>query len=451
VPYDVRSGWLVYWYLREYPNARNYGEQLDRSLTDAPVVIVADLYWQQAERLLSDTHYSFTYMRMWWPMMDYFDLTWDRVAFAVQDPDYRSALWQIWFNRDYVEYAALTGQDLSLSNWPSGERMRLYVRKDIAVQVWQYGSEAFTPPVEVDPYVQSVRTLEADQIWSQAGVEPGSLQRPRGVAVAPDGSVYVADTNNHRIQHFDSSGNLLHSWGTFSGSDAGQAPVGTFNEPWGVAVGPDGSVYVADTWNFRIQKFSADGTFLAAWGSFTDSGSGYQLYGPRAVAVDANGRVFVADTGNKRITYYDSDGQYLGEIGGPGFDYGQFDEPVGLAFGLDGRLYVADTWNRRIQVFQEIGGSFIYLSEWTISGWEGQSTDTKPYLAVSSDGRVWVTDPGNARVLVFDADGAFLFTFGVFGTDASSFGMPTGIAADAGGRIIVTDTDNNRIMIFSGL
>ncbi len=451
VPYDMRSGWLVHWYLREYPNARNYGEQLDRSLIDAPVVIVGDFYWEQADRLLADSHYSFTYMRMWWPMMDYFDLTWDRIWNALRDPAYRSALWQIWFNRDYSQYAQLTNQTLTLSNWPSGERMRLYVRKDLAVQVWQYGSEAFTPPVSVDPYANAVRVVVATDIWSQGGADPGLLQRPRAVAAAPDGSIYVADTGNNRIQHFDAQGNLLHVWGSYSGPDAAQAADGTFNEPWGVAVGADGSVYVADTWNFRIQKFSADGTFITAWGSTTHTEPGYQFYGPRAIALDSKDRVFVADTGNKKITYFDSDGNYLGEIGGPGFDFGQFDEPVGLAFGPDGRLYVADTWNRRIQVFQEVEGTFVYLTEWTIVGWEGQSTDTKPYLAVSPDGRVWVTDPGNARILVFDADGNFLFTFGAYGNDAVSFALPSGIAADEDGRIFITDTDNNRIMIFSGL
>jgi predicted membrane-bound mannosyltransferase/DNA-binding beta-propeller fold protein YncE len=451
VPYDLRSGWLVNWYLREYPNARNYGETLDPSLVEAPVVIVADHYWEQADRLLAESHYSFTYMRMWWPMMDYFDLTWERVRNAVSDPAYRSALWQIWFNRDYTEYGSVTGKDFSLSNWPAGERMRLYVRKDLAVSTWQYGSEAFTPPVEIDPYAGAVRTVEAEAIWGQAGAEPGSLQRPRAVAAAPDGTVYVADTGNHRIQHFDSAGNLLQVWGSFSGPDAAQAPEGTFNEPWGIAVGSDGSVYVADTWNFRIQKFSADGTFLTAWGSTTHEGPGYQFYGPRAIAIDSRDRIFVTDTGNKRITAYDSEGNYLMEIGGPGYDFGQFDEPVGLAFGPDGRLYVADTWNHRVQVFQEVEGEFIYLTEWVIDGWEGQSTDTKPYLAVSEDGRVWVTDPGNARVLVFDRDGNFQFTFGFFGTDTKAFALPTGIAVDSDGRLFVTDTDNNRIMVFSGL
>jgi DNA-binding beta-propeller fold protein YncE len=449
VPYDIRSGWLLNWYLREYPNRVNYGETLERSFIDEPVVVVGDFYWDQADRLLSDTHYAFTYMRMWWPMMDYFDLTPDRVWNAVSSPTYRSAIWQIWFNRDYAEYAALTGEDLSLSNWPSGERMRLYVRKDLAAQVWQYGSTAFVPPVEADPYAGAVRTLEAAELWGQAGTEPGMLQRPRGIAAAPDGSVYVADTFNHRIQHFDGHGNLLQTWGSYSGGDAAAAADGTFNEPWGVAVGPDGSVYVADTWNYRVQKFTADGGFLAVWGSFTNADDGYQLYGPRAIAVDDEGRVFVADTGNKRITMYDSDGNFLQTIGRPGYDTGQLDEPVGLAVTPGGRLYVADTWNRRIQVFQDYGGNFAYLTEWPIEGWEGESTDTKPYLAVSPDGRLWVTDPGNARILVFDLEGNFLFTFGAFGADAASFALPTGIAVSPDGRIYVTDTDNNRIMVFN--
>jgi DNA-binding beta-propeller fold protein YncE len=450
VAYDERSGWLMRWYLRDYPNQIQYGTQLNRSLVDVPVVIVSDHYWTEADRLLSDTHYEFSYMRLYWPVQDYFDLTWNRIWNAIKSPEYRSALWDIWFNRDYSAYAKLTGENLTLSDWPGGEHFRLYVRKDIAVKIWQYGAEAFTPPAIVDPYAGSVRTLKAEAVWGQNGAEPGSFIQPRGIAVAPDGSVYVADTSNNRIQHFDAVGNLIHFWGTLTDPNASSAPNDTFHEPWGVAVGTDGSVYVADTWNYRVQKFSAKGNYLLTLGA-TGSMPGYQLYGPRAVAVDSRGRVFVTDTGNKRIVIFDSHGEYVDQIGSGGFESGQFDEPVGLAVGPNGRLYVADTWNQRIQVFQEQGGIFFFLSEWPVYGWEGISTDTKPYLAISPDGRVWVTDPGNARILVFDPEGNFLFTFGSYGTDDSSFHLPTGIGIGKDGRIFVTDTDNHRVMVFAAV
>ncbi len=267
VPYDVRSGWLMNWYLRDYPNAVNYGETLDRSYVNDPVVIVADMYWPQADKLLDNTHYAYTYMRIWWPMMDYFNLTWNRIGYALENPEYRAALWDIWWNRDYSAYARLTGENLTLSGWPAGERFRLYVRKDIANELWQYGSAAFPPPAPADPYAGAVRAAAAAEIWSKLGTDPGSVTRPRGIAAAPDGSVYVADTGNNRIQHFDPVGNLINFWGGSSGTDASNAATGLFNEPWGIAVGPDGSVYVADTWNFRIQKFDANGNFLTTWGS----------------------------------------------------------------------------------------------------------------------------------------------------------------------------------------
>jgi serine/threonine protein kinase len=297
-------------------------------------------------------------------------------------------------------------------------------------------------------YAITFRTLNAVDIWRPSETDPEFLQSPRGIAIASDGSVYVTDTGSHQIFHFDSEGKFLKKWGRFSGPDAGKAPKGSFNEPWGIAVGRDGSVFVADTWNFRIQKFSAEGTFLTSWGFQTQRGYDYSLYGPRALATDFGGRLFVADTGNKRIVVYDSAGNYLKEIGGPGFEPGLFNEPVGLAFGPDYRLFVADNWNKRIQVFQEINGEFEHRMEWPFLGWEDQSKDFKPYLAVSSDGRVWVTDPGNDRILVFTSTGDFLFAFGVFGSDSSSFSAPTGIAINHE-RIYITDTNNHRIMIFA--
>ena len=153
--------------------------------------------------------------------------------------------------------------------------------------------------------------------WERLVPKPGQFQAPREIALAPDGSLYVADSLNNRIQHLSPDGKVLQVWGTHADVAKGDAPGGTFNEPWGVAVGPDGSVYVADTWNYRIQKFTSDGKFLSMWGSGPALGQD-QFYGPRGLAVDSLGRLFVADTGNKRIVIYDANGNYLSEFGLPG-------------------------------------------------------------------------------------------------------------------------------------
>ena len=188
-------------------------------------------------------------------------------------------------------------------------------------------------------------------MWGSEGAAPGQFEAPRGVALAPDGSVYVADSRNNRIEKFDATGKLLLTWGTFGSLDAKTADPGTFNEPWGVAVGADGSVYVTDTWNHRVQKFDANGQFIKMWGIFGQGETPDAFWGPRAIAIDKQGRVYVADTGNKRMAIFDANGNSLGSVGTGGSDPGQLDEPVGLAVTSDGTLYVADTWNQRIQVW----------------------------------------------------------------------------------------------------
>ena len=86
--------------------------------------------------------------------------------------------------------------------------------------------------------------------WGANGSDDGQFNGPNGVAVASNGSVYVADVNNHRIQKFTADGVFVTKWGA-NGSDDGQ-----FRNPGGVAVASNGSVYVADVNNHRIQKFT---------------------------------------------------------------------------------------------------------------------------------------------------------------------------------------------------
>jgi predicted membrane-bound mannosyltransferase/DNA-binding beta-propeller fold protein YncE len=467
VAYDDAVTWPVTWYLRNYKNQAYFGKQPTREALDAPVVIAGPSNWSRVEVLLGGRYYKFEYIRMVWPMQDYFDLKWPDVQKDLSNPKMRQALWNIWWDRDYTLYGQLKDppQNFDLSQWPVAERMRLYVRKDIAAQIWSYGvgPTALLPPGGgEDPCTKVKQPIAAAAVWGGPGQAPGQFDAPRSVAVGPDGSVYVADSRNNRIQKFDANGQLLLSWGTLGDVAAGTGAPGTFKEPWGVAVGPDGSVYVADTWNHRIQKFDANGQFLKMWGHEQFQPDNFEAFdgfwGPRAVAVDARGHVFVADTGNKRIVEFDSDGNGLSNIGAGGFEQGLLDEPVGLALGADNTLYVADTWNQRIQRFKldPNTSEYVFDKQWPIVGWDGQSLDNKPYLAVDAQGRVYATDPEGYRVLVFDKEGKCLATWGDFGADNGNFALASGIAVDAQGNVYVADAVkedqvNDRVMKFPPL
>ena len=420
------------------------------------------------------------YIRMWWPMQDYFgvpaardhqapfpedypcrgllsffrvfpDKDFSRFCDLFTDPQIRAGIFQVWLNRDYTLYAQATGRnDLTLTSWQPSDQMRLYVRQDIASLVWNYG----VPPVRVeaveDPTEGKYIRLPADLILDASSANPVQLNAPRSLAIAQDGSIYVADTRNHRILHLGEDGRVLHQWGSFADGLASPAGPSTLNEPWGIGIGPDGSVYVTDTWNHRIQKFTTTGEFVSTWGSYGLAESPEALYGPRGLAVDDIGRVYVADTGNKRIVVFTADGAYITQFGSGGLDPGLFDEPVGIAVDAEYRLYVTDTWNQRIQTFV-LGaeGSYAPERQWDVFGWFGQSVDNKPFIAVGEVRHVFVTDPEGYRVMEFDSEGDLIRVWGELGESSSTFGLPAGIAVDGEGRVWVTDAGNNRILRFT--
>ena len=449
VAYDNKSTYPFWWYLRNYPNSNYYAGNPTRDLRDSPVIIVGSENYGKIEPIVGQAFDRFEYTRMWWPNQDYYNLTWERIWNAITNPAMRSALFQIWLNRDFTEYAQVVGRDMSLPNWQPAELMRMYIRKDITSMIWNYGVGPSTEEVVADPYEGKELLLQADMIFGSSGSEQGQFQRPRGVAVADDGTLYVADTENHRIQHLDQDGTPLHVWGSFADITQGPAPGGTFYEPWGIAVGPDGSVYVADTWNHRIQKFSPEGEFLTMWGYFGQAEQLDGFWGPRDVVVDPEGRVIISDTGNKRIVIFEPNGEGIAEFGEEGYEPGQFYEPVGLALDDEGTLYVADTWNQRIQSFEPDGsGSFIPLDAWDIYGWYGQSLDNKPFLAAGDQVHVLATDPEGVRVLEFTNEGEIVRYWGDYSVGPDGFSLVGGIAADPSAGIWVVDTGNNRLMHF---
>ncbi len=450
VAYDSDALYPYWWYLRDYPNHWWFGTDPTRELRDYPLIIASEKLFGKMEAVVQDNYVQFEYIRLWWPNQDYFNLNWERIWNAISNPDMREAIFNIWLDRDYTKYAAITGSDsFSLEHWQPADRIRLYVRKDVVAQMWNYGSApALSETIQADPYEAGLIQVSPDVVIGSAGSAAGQFASPRDVAIAPDGSVYVADQYNHRIQHFSETGDLINMWGSFGNINDNTAQPGTFNEPWGVAVGTDGSVYVSDTWNYRIQKFTADGQFIKEWGYSGQGESADSFYGPRGITVSNDGKVFVADTGNKRIVVFSSEGEFLTQFGGVGMDVGQLDEPVDVAVDEQGNVYVSDTWNQRVQVFTPTAeGEYYPVLSWEINGWFSQSIENKPFIAVDSVNRfVYVTDPEGYRVLQFDTAGNFIRGWGDYSADTTGFGLPVGINVDGAGRVWVSDTANNRIM-----
>ena len=454
VAYGSDGSTLWYWQLRNYPNAVFYGEHPSRDQMDAPVVIAGRDQWAAVSPYLERDYTYNTYTYLWWPMEDYRELTWDRIGKMITDPQVRAAMWDIWYDRDYRRYDQLTGKSHTLDQWPLRSDYRLYIRRDVLSRIW--GLSVVEPVEELgptDPYAGRWQDLAARLVFGTEGGAAGEFLRPNGIKIGADGFLYVADTGNHRIQKFTPDGQFVESWGQYSSVELeGGVPLG-FNEPWDVAVASDGSIYVADTWNHRIQRRAPDGT-VTAWGLFgqytsADGAVGESaFYGPRGIALSSDGRVYVADTGNKRIQVFDSQGRFAFQWGGGGVLEGYLDEPVGIAVGPDGNVYVADTWNRRVQVFTSDG---VYLRQWSIAGWDTGLGDEKPFLAVDRGGNVYVTDPGHYRVLVFDGVGNYLLSFGQYGFDERSFVFPTGIAVSDDGTVYVADSHGHRVLVFDSL
>ncbi|MDE0091438.1 MAG: 6-bladed beta-propeller [Thaumarchaeota archaeon] len=183
--------------------------------------------------------------------------------------------------------------------------------------------------------------------WGSHGIGgEGLFAHPQFIAVDGQGSVYVTDLGNKRVQKFDSQGGFLAEWGSQGSAD------GQFRYPSGIAT--DGAyIYVADRDLNRVQKFDANGNYIAQWGSGGDAEG--RMHMPTGMAVGADGYVYVVDTGNQRVQKFTSDGEFLLSFGGSGTEPGRFVMPHSVDVAGDGSLYVSDRGAGRIDHYTANG------------------------------------------------------------------------------------------------
>ena len=244
---------------------------------------------------------------------------------------------------------------------------------------------------------------------------------------------------------------------------------GEFNFPIGIAINRADEVFVTDFYNARVQKFSAEGKFLAA---FPVSPF------PGGIALDRDGNLFIAHFGippsryeqerkRDKIAVHSDTGKLLREWGKFGTGDGEFDLPGGIAISRDGRVYVADECNRRVQVF-DMQGKF--LTKWGQRGFKPGEFGGNPhakaffagptFLALDPQGNVFTTEAPLCRVQKFTPAGEPLLAWGdtevgpgKFGGFFTAFGQgnmrgPMGICFDTQGRLW-TNSMSGRIQQFT--
>lgn len=354
------------------------------------------------------------------------------------------------------------------------------------------------------------------QVGTQAGSgEPGdadgllrisSFRAPQGVAALPDGTVYVADTDNHQVRKLangkvDTAAGLKfltdEQYRPVGGYNDGPAGVSALNEPAGLTADATGNLYIADAGNHAIRKLSPSGEISTLAGSGVignadGRGKDAAFHYPQAVAVDGRGNVYVADTLNHLIRRITPEGSVATLNAAPeggrevipgllvesgGYRDGKmedalFNEPSGLVLDAKGNLYVSDTGNQLIRYIDLAAGtvstvaggasdgelSYDEGSIYAVSGYvDGSAAEARfsfpRGLAITSEGGLVIADSLNHAIRYFH-EGKVTTLAGAGeslrgwqnGIESShALQAPSAVAIAADGTLLVADSYNNRI------
>ncbi len=275
--------------------------------------------------------------------------------------------------------------------------------------------------------------MQVELVWKATGSEEFPIVAPEGLALTADGSVHIVNAKRNQIVVVGPDGGFIDTWGE-AGNEAGQfAFRGVDGSVIGdIDVDANGNIYVFDSFNYRVQKFSPDRTFqMEVTGDGTTDGAFSEVGG----CVDQAGkRLIVADLSN-HVTVFDLDGNLLWRIGEQGVEDGQFFWPFGVAVASDASIYVSEIKGKRIQKFD---GEGRFLSRVASTGDEAAMVRDVYYLAVDAQDNLFVSDTMHRRIQIFGRDGAFI---GLIDSvpGYGPFGAPTGIAVDAQGALYVGD------------
>jgi len=258
-------------------------------------------------------------------------------------------------------------------------------------------------------------------------------KQPQQIAVDDERNIYVADTGNSRIQKFTHEGQFLSSWGT-NGVENGE-----LQSPVGIAI-YENNVYVVDEKQNTVQKFDNDGNFILKWGEYGNEDG--QFKKPQGITIDSSGIVYVADSKNHRIQQFTSDGEFLSSFGKFGYGDGKLKIPVDVAVYGD-FIYVSDPGGYKIEKYTS-DGIFIKSFDYNFGGFSVRPGG----LTVDPNGNIYFVDAAKYRVVKINSDGRTLATWGSIGKGDSKFIEPIDLVLDNRGYLFVLDSSLGLVQKF---
>lgn len=269
--------------------------------------------------------------------------------------------------------------------------------------------------------------------WGSEHDPTTAMGAPIAIAVDAVNNVFVLDTENNRVQKFTPNGVLATQWGT-SGSGNGQ-----FSGPQGIAVDSDGHVWVADTLNHRVQEFDNNGAFLRAIGTL--GGGELQFEALAAIAVAPNGHIWVGELGGTnppRIQVLDSTGAYVDAWTDAGPLVAGLAEPRAISFDDDGFAFVTDRGHAGVVVYEPDGDVFNaqFFNPATFQPWG---------IAVDPDNRLLIVNTVTNTVQVRTTALTSIYAWGTTGDDPGEFTAARGLAVDHTGLVYVADAGAGKV------
>ena len=338
------------------------------------------------------------------------------------------------FNNGRIQELSPAGRYLtSWQTWGPSHRLSSPTGISIAVTGKLYASDLSANQVTVwTPPEAGAAHLTFGSQFGNSGPSESQLSTPINTAIDGEGNIWVTDCGHNRVAKYSAKGSFIAAYGK-EGSGNGE-----YHCPGGIDINQStGDVYVADTNGARIEELSSTGSFIRVFGI---EGLG-KLSKPGSIKLDSSGNVWVPDMSADRIVEFSATGTYIAAYGKEGTGEVQFKQPTGIAF-VGEYVYVADSRNHRVQ---ELTNKGVFIREFGKEGEGGGELEDPEGIATDAAGHLYVVDAGASHVEEFTSSGGYTATFATKGSAEGQLKAPIGDAIDAAGDLYVVDTQDNRV------